>query len=75
MAWSDGSHVEYTNWFPHEPNDSGHQEDEVELRMACDGYACFGGTSLPTYMYVYMSCTARSVWRYCTVKTPIAPID
>ena len=43
MMWSDGSHIDYSNWFPGEPNDSSGMEDEVELRMGCDGYACFNG--------------------------------
>ena len=37
------SRLDYTNWFPNEPNDASGAEDEVELRMGCDGYACFTG--------------------------------
>ena len=36
---SDGSAVDYGNWFPDEPNNSGGTEDEIEMRMTCDGYA------------------------------------
>ena len=42
MQWSDGSIVDYGNWFTGEPN-SGGNEDEVEMRMSCDGWACFHG--------------------------------
>lgn len=42
-AWSDGTHLDYSNWFPNEPNGAGGSENEVELRMGCDGYACFNG--------------------------------
>ena len=43
QAWTDGSHLDWVNWFPGEPNDASGAEDEVELRMGCDGYACFNG--------------------------------
>ena len=39
FQWTDGSLVDYGDWFPNEPN-SGGNEDEVEMRMSCDGYAC-----------------------------------
>lgn len=43
MEWTDGSDLDYANWFPDEPNGAGGAENEVEIRMGCDGYACFNG--------------------------------
>ena len=37
MEWTDGSDLDYANWFPDEPNGAGGAENEVEIRMGCDG--------------------------------------
>ena len=50
FVWSDGSPLDYTDWFGEAIGALARtNEDEVELRMGCDIYACFHGqvTALP----------------------------